>query len=38
MKLFENIRKVPHVIWFQYWKQMEKLSKRINPYLNDVFT
>lgn len=36
MKLIENIRKAPHVIWFQYWKQMEKLSKRINPFWNDA--
>lgn len=35
MNLIENIKKIPHVIWFQYWKYLEKLSKHINPYWND---
>lgn len=36
MKLKENIKKIPHVIWFQYWKNLEKLSRHINPYWNDA--
>lgn len=33
---FEIFKKIPHVIWFQYWKNLEKLSKHINPYWNDA--
>ena len=36
MKLIDNVKKIPHVIWFQYWKNLEKLSKYINPYWNDA--
>jgi len=31
-----KIKKIPHVLWFQYWKQLERITKHINPFWNDA--
>lgn len=36
MKVVEKIKKIPHALWFQYWKQLERISKHINPFWNDA--